>query len=279
MFKKLALSALGAVLMAAAPGALAQSAVGYADADLPPDPKVGECYARVYVPAQFVSETEQVLSKSAAERLEVIPAAYDTVTEQIMVKPATTRLVEVPAVYGTEEETIQTAAARTEWKRGPCDPKRQIANATGECLCLVEIPAQYKTVRRTVMTQPPTTREVVVPAEYKTITRTVEVRAAAERRIPIAAEYQTVSRQVKVSDPLMKWQIIDCKYGSPVLDSATTLQLQRILADKGYDPGPIDGIFGPLTRNALQNFQEANNLPHEGLGSNTRTALGMPSVN
>jgi peptidoglycan hydrolase-like protein with peptidoglycan-binding domain len=30
------------------------------------------------------------------------------------------------------------------------------------------------------------------------------------------------------------------------------LEAQRALRDLGYDPGPIDGIFGPRTRAALE---------------------------
>lgn len=34
--------------------------------------------------------------------------------------------------------------------------------------------------------------------------------------------------------------------------------LQQFLADNGFDPGPIDGIFGPLTAAAVRAFQSAN---------------------
>ena len=37
--------------------------------------------------------------------------------------------------------------------------------------------------------------------------------------------------------------------------------LQQALAAAGFDPGPIDGIFGSLTRAAMQQYQQANGLP------------------
>ena len=46
--------------------------------------------------------------------------------------------------------------------------------------------------------------------------------------------------------------------------------LQRQLSEKGYYNGPIDGLFGPGTYQAVKDFQADNNLPVTGLaGRNT----------
>ena len=51
---------------------------------------------------------------------------------------------------------------------------------------------------------------------------------------------------------------------------------QQALKDKGCDPGPIDGIDGPQTQAALQEFQRKQNLEPDGrLGPQTRDALGL----
>ncbi|MDQ3379815.1 MAG: peptidoglycan-binding protein [Actinomycetota bacterium] len=43
----------------------------------------------------------------------------------------------------------------------------------------------------------------------------------------------------------------------------------------GFDPGPVDGVSGPLTRSALASFQRTASLPDDGkLDSRTRRALG-----
>jgi len=53
-------------------------------------------------------------------------------------------------------------------------------------------------------------------------------------------------------------------------------ELQKKLAGKGINPGPVDGIFGPKTEEALKRFQEREGLDVDGIaGSNTFTALGM----
>lgn len=41
--------------------------------------------------------------------------------------------------------------------------------------------------------------------------------------------------------------------------------LQRILVSIGYNPGPIDGIFGPMTRRAVIEFQLDNGLVPDGI--------------
>jgi peptidoglycan hydrolase-like protein with peptidoglycan-binding domain len=38
------------------------------------------------------------------------------------------------------------------------------------------------------------------------------------------------------------------------------LEVQNMLADKGYDPGPVDGQAGPSTTSALRSFQAARGL-------------------
>ncbi|NLN40849.1 MAG: peptidoglycan-binding protein [Clostridiales bacterium] len=52
--------------------------------------------------------------------------------------------------------------------------------------------------------------------------------------------------------------------------------LQRILYSIGYNPGPIDGIFGPLTRSAVVRFQLDNGLVPDGIvGPKTWAAIDL----
>ena len=43
--------------------------------------------------------------------------------------------------------------------------------------------------------------------------------------------------------------------------------LQQALADRGYSPGPIDGIIGAGTKKALRNWQKATGRPADGYAS------------
>ncbi|RXI98174.1 N-acetylmuramoyl-L-alanine amidase [Anaerobacillus alkaliphilus] len=50
--------------------------------------------------------------------------------------------------------------------------------------------------------------------------------------------------------------------------------VQQQLADLGFNPGPVDGIFGPLTTDAVERFQRASRINVDGVvGPQTRTAM------
>ena len=51
---------------------------------------------------------------------------------------------------------------------------------------------------------------------------------------------------------------------------------QQALKDKGFDPGPVDGVMGPKTHAATRSYQEKNNLAADGrLGAQTLGSLGV----
>lgn len=47
-------------------------------------------------------------------------------------------------------------------------------------------------------------------------------------------------------------------------DEGTIREVQRTLGDKGYDVGPVDGIWGPKSRSALRNFERHNGMQASG---------------
>ena len=58
-------------------------------------------------------------------------------------------------------------------------------------------------------------------------------------------------------------------------DQQTVRQVQQALSDKGHSPGPIDGMMGPRTRSALQDYQRSQNITAGGLDSRTLESLGV----
>jgi hypothetical protein len=63
----------------------------------------------------------------------------------------------------------------------------------------------------------------------------------------------------------------------PLMDSQARIrQAQRQLQEAGFTPGSIDGVLGPQTRVALQQYQAKRGLPKTGeLDEATRKALGI----
>lgn len=54
------------------------------------------------------------------------------------------------------------------------------------------------------------------------------------------------------------------------------MRLQLILQSLGYDPGPIDGIFGPRTKNAVMRLQRDNGITVDGIvGPETMRVINM----
>jgi hypothetical protein len=59
-------------------------------------------------------------------------------------------------------------------------------------------------------------------------------------------------------------------------DPALVRDVQQALNDKGYDPGAVDGQWGPATEDAVRRFQQASGLPQTGgLERSTLAALGV----
>lgn len=157
------------------------------------------------VPAVYESVTEQVEVKPASYRTETIPAEYEQVTEQVLVKEASSRIERVPAKYTTETETIEVTPASTKWVKKKAD-RNCLSADPNDCLvwCLVEVPAQYRTVTKQVRvgcadgytdSGDDCIRTVEIPEEYSTRTFRTLKNAATTRQIEVPAEYKTISKK------------------------------------------------------------------------------------
>ncbi|RJQ04075.1 MAG: peptidoglycan-binding protein, partial [Bacillota bacterium] len=52
---------------------------------------------------------------------------------------------------------------------------------------------------------------------------------------------------------------------SPLMHGEDVLAVQRALAARGFNPGPIDGVYGNLTASAVRSFQSSRGLPVTGV--------------
>ncbi len=253
------------------------------------------------IPAKYTTVTEEIMVKEGYNVLTVVPPTYTTVTEEIVVQDPSSRLEVVPAVYETVTEEILVSPATTQWVRGKATPDCVSSNPD-DCRvwCLKEIPAKYKSVSRRVLRESASTREVPVPGKTKTITRTVVQTPATvqEKSIPpeyksvtkkvldtpatateteIPAEFKTITtRRLIRSGGFTEWREVLCDSKQT---SSNISRIQRALKDRGYEPGPIDGIMGSQTRAALRQFQEDNGLAVGVQGTSvpfeTLKALGL----
>ncbi|MCB1751997.1 MAG: hypothetical protein KDI74_09760 [Gammaproteobacteria bacterium] len=63
-------------------------------------------------------------------------------------------------------EKVLVKPAYTTWKSGRGRIER-VDNASGEIMCPVEVPAEYRTVTKRVMKSGPSTRKETIPAALK----------------------------------------------------------------------------------------------------------------
>lgn len=164
----------------------------------------GMCFHEHYIPAKFTTEDQKVLVSEASEQVSVVEPKYRMVEKQVLIKEASFRMEEVPAVYKWEEERVIDKPAHTVWKKGT-GPIQKIDEATGEIMCLVEVPATYKTIRRRVLVTPATTRRVEIPAEYKTVKVRELAEEGGEVKTTIPAKYKTVKVTKKLDDGQVVW--------------------------------------------------------------------------
>jgi len=158
----------------------------------------------VYVNGQLATEpvlradSQQYLAREAGVRYRVTEPVYETVTERVKVQPAYSRYEVVPARHETVTERVLVKEAQLVWKRGHHPKAKSVRHdpETGEIWCLVEEPAQYRTIERTVLTEPSRVVEIPVEAQYATISREVLVQEATVEEIPIEAKYASYDYQV-----------------------------------------------------------------------------------
>jgi len=290
-----------ATTAAPAPAAPQQQPSG-ADSLLPPNPKTGECYARVLIPGEYKTVEERRLKKEASftlkahhptykwiekkmlvrgeyEVAKLVPAKYEWREEKVMVKPAHEHLKVVPAKYDWKVEKILIKPAYSTWKKGR-GPIEKIDGSTGEIMCLIEVPAEYKTVKTRVLVEPehtikemheghyntvkskvmvaePTIVKHKVPAEYKIVKVKVVDQPAVVDKTEIPAVYETVTTRKKVTDSILEWRTILCETNT---NADVVRRLQTALRDAGHNPGPIDGVIGSQTMSAVKSYQRANKL-------------------
>lgn len=263
----------------------------------------------VPIPAQYRTETEQVLvtpagtkwiPKSTCRGPTCRPLAYKA--QQTWKRGAHGHhkvtqvmcLVRTPAVYKTvtRRVLINEASSKRIVVRGPT----------------------YRTVIRRVVDQPSRTIREKVPAEYKTVRVREVIEPASERQVHMPAVYKTVTKQVETAPAKHVWKQVICKAAphkhhgvktrtkkrkyyrhhrkqyrrhykrpQPVRSMKkagrrTVRKLQLALKSRGFNPGHIDGIYGPRTRAAMVRFQRANRMAEGHMTFETVRRLGLASM-
>ncbi len=232
------------------------------------DNATGEIMCLVEVPAQYKTVTKQVVKAPETTKVIEIPAEYRTQKVTKLVEPAREVRKEIPAEYAEVTRTVKIGEESVGWypkNAGPANGK-----ATGNELCLREVPAVYETVTRKVVKQPAGTKRVEVPAQYATVKVNKLVSPATEKKIEIPAKMQTITQRVKVEDERLEWRRVVCETN---MTPAMIREVQSALKAAGIYKGPIDGVYSVTTQRAVDAFQLKHELARGGLTMDTLEAL------
>ncbi len=248
----------------------------------------------VAIPATYKIVKEKVLVRPETKRLIAVEPTYKFEEQKVMVSPEKISYISIPETYRTVEEKILVRKAHTVWKKGRGSVEK-VNNTTGDIMCLVEIPAVYKTITKKVIDTPARTKKITKPAVYKTITKKVIDTPATTKSIAIPektavvytkvldtpakevkreipAVYKDVQIRQKVSEPYLKWQEILCETNTT---PNVVLKLQRALKAKSYNITKFDGIYGEETRRAVQAYQKDMGMARGALTLKTLKSLGV----
>lgn len=232
------------------------------------------CTHTVTVPAKMGVRNKTVVASSPSFKTEMIPAEYSTVTKTVLKNAATTKEAVIPAVYNTIEKSVIKKKATYREETIPAEYKdiSKVVMVTPETTKSEIIPAVYKTVSKKVIKTAAEIKSEEIPAVYKTIISQKMVSPAKVNSFPVPAVYETLYQKQKVKDAEFTHKRIVCEQD---ITENMIRQIQEALLNKGFNPGPIDNIFGKQSKAALRNFQDANGLLPGHLDFETVNALGM----
>ena len=255
-------------------GGTTTSYTGNGMEDVPPNAVPGKCYARCAIADKYGYVTETVMDNPKSIKKIKLPALYTTVYDTVIMRPKSTRTERVPADYEFISEQMMVAPATTKWVKGKADAGCLSANPEDcQVMCLVEVPAQYKTVQRKVMKNEAYDRVITIPMDYKIVAKQMKTQNERYVDIETPATYKTVQKRVLVEKGgVQQWREILC---ANQLTSARIASIQQALKNAGYNPGPIDDVFGAQTKAALMEYQRAKGLPLGNLNIETLNSLGV----
>ena len=233
----------------------------------------GDCgvMCLVTIPAKYKTVTKRVVKTPPTTKVVEVPAVYKTIKVRKLVEPARVEKVPVPEQTATYTRTVKVSDPVFTWTKVG-DGKPAGYKYTGHQICKLARPAAFKTLTKTVVDTPATTKTTPIPEQYTTIKVTTVVKPAEVKRIEIPAVYKNVTKREMVEPSRVVWKRVVCKSS---ITSSTITALQTKLKELGYYKGPIDGIVGRLTREAVKAYQKDKGLPIGGITYQVLKSLGI----
>lgn len=231
----------------------------------------GTCVNEWYEAPLVRTGERRVLTREASETLAVEPAAFEDIALPVEVRPAHARLVEIPATWRDEERKVMVEPASTAWVRGE-GPIQRFDAATGEIMCRIDVPAKHRVLAGASVEVPAMVTTVRQDAVVETVDVARLAADARELRTPVPAETVRLTRRTTLNEAGVEWRPVLCRTN---VTPDVVRRIQLALDDAGHSPNGIDGLFGPGTRRALEDYQSERGPPTGGLTLETVESLGV----
>ena len=112
-----------------------------------------------------------------------------------------------------------------------------------------------------------------VPAEVRNVPVQRVVQPSQTQRVSVPPQYGTVETEELVQAARLEWRPVLCETN---MNRETIRRLQQALKARGFEPGPVDGVIGRRTMEAVNAYQRANGLPVDRyLNLETVRSLGV----
>lgn len=240
----------------------------------------------------FRAESSSIITRPAYERLVATQAQVGTRSEVVVIREP--RMVwrrgeNLSGVRRLDPNSGEIYCLVEERGVTQTVTRRVVTNPAA--VRVVNVPAQVQTVTRQVLATAAQVREIRVPEQTQTIQVQELASRAAARKTVTPEQSSTINRQELVTAEHYEWVQVACdntgaqhvSHGNGSADPVarpvphqvqtghgannvvvSTISLQRALAELGLYRGPIDGIYGPLTREAVAQYQRTNHLTVTG---------------
>ena len=258
-----------------------------------------------YLPAVVEHQRLRVQTKEAAEIYASRAPVYETVFEEVLVAQERVISVKHPAEYVHWIETIEIEPETHIWKR--CGTKfgprkaRTATNITGNkrlsgnsVMCRQSIPARERIVHHSKLVKDAWTEQKIMPAQYKRVAKQVLKRPSEVIRTINSAEYTPVSIAREIAPAHYQIETIPAVYRDEFRDVLVSgndiiraevlcdaqvsreqvAKMQTALVERGYEI-KVDGIYGPETQGAVEQFQADQALSRGYMTVETVSALGV----
>ena len=171
--------------------------------------RVGTCFYEHFQAEKYVNISSKILACEARERIEIIPATYKTVVKKIVTDSTNRKLLPSVAIYKKVQDKIIVEPAKSEWKKTICGDK---GCNQSEVVCLIEVPATYKSITKRIVLQPAIKKSLSVSPKVKMIKIEEMVSPARSRSIVIPPKYTTINQRIKSESSRYYWSDSSGKY-------------------------------------------------------------------